>query len=396
LRTIYSVGFFLAVILFPVGALYQPAVLGAWASTPAAILFFVLAIFRIFRLRFRAEAKNVLGFLIWIIVVSLISVALYDFKSFYFAKGIATLVLIISWISPILIIPMISERVLSLSVSYAIIVTLFGYIILDLNLLPNDLIRNLLVSSEFHNIYDNRPKGLNSEPSHFSAVIGRLLFAWFLIKESGKKYSSNRLLLFLIIFGSIMLFTGSKGAFASVVIISLSTFFSIRSILIFILIAPVIFFISPNLISLFTVDIQNFMSISTRAGLGLASLMSLLDNPLGYGVYGFYPVMGDYGSKAIMALPAILTNLSEIENIVYELESVSFKSSILDFLVIGGLAFVRLIYVILRNVNKRDPRVLAGIFYLIASGFYVEGAQTIGFFLLLGVIINCFKITTSK
>lgn len=390
---IYSVGFFLAVVLYPVGALYQPAFLGAWTASAAAPIFFSLALLRLFRIRFRAETKEILGFIVWIVAMSFVSMLLYGVSKFYIFKGIATLILVISWMAPLLIIPLISARVLSLSVSFALAVTVLGYFVLDINIGPADLIRSLLVSPEFHDIDDARAKGLNSEPSHYSATLGRLLFAWFLIKETGRKYSSYRLLLFLCFFGFIMLLTGSKGAALSVLVMTLATFFSIRSIALSLLIVPIGFLIFPDLVSLFVVDLQNFMSVSTRSGLTLAALMAFLGNPLGYGFYGFYPVMADYGAKGISALPDFMINLSELEEIVYQLESVSFKSTILDFLVIGGLAWIRIIYVYFSRVDTGDPRVLTAIFYLIASGLYVEGVQSIGFFLLLGVIFNCFKKT---
>lgn len=395
MNQIYSTGFFLAIILFPVGALFQPAFLGVWAASPASLILFALAMFRLFRFRFKDDAKEILLFIIWIAFMSLVSMSLYGISKFYFFKGIASLMLVITWMAPLLIIPLVSHRVLFLSVRTALIVSFLGFIILDNNIGPHGLIRNLLVSPEFHDINDSRPKGLSSESSHFSATLGRLLFAWFLIKEAGKQYSSSRLLLFLFVFGFIMLITGSKGAVISLAAMAMATFFSLRSMAIFFLTIPIGFMMFPDLTSLLEVDLQNFSSVTTRSGLALAAIMAFLANPFGYGVYGFYPVVADYGIKAIETLPAIMINLSEIETIVYQLESVSFKSTIFDFIVIGGLAFIRIIYVYFSRIDKSDPRALIAIFYLIASGFYVEGLQSIGFFLLLGVIFNYYKKTTA-
>ena len=380
----------------PIGAFYKPIMLGAWLATPAAPVFFVLSIIKMCKLNFRNEEKDILMFITWIIFTSIISILMFGVTSFYVSKAISNLIFVVSWLSPLLIIPMLPHSIRRIGVEAALMTLLFGFVVIDLKLGPTELIQGLLVAPEFHFIDDSRPNGLNSESSHFSAIMGRLVFAYYLLYEAGKQYSTRRLTAFLIMFGILMLLTGSKGAFASVLFVAFSTLFSLRTLLLFIVSVVIIWQLIPNLLNLISVDLENFTSLSTRGTLFFTAIIAILNNPLGYGVYGTYPVVSYFGQIAIEKLPDVPLNLSEIYMIVFDLKSVSFKSTVLDFIVISGVAFLVLIKRVFAGVDFRDPRVIAALFYLFASGLYVEGPTTYSFFVLLGVVAVTFKKEGAK
>ena len=388
---IYAFGFVLAMAVMPIGAFYKPAIFGAWLATPAAPIFFLLALLKLCKLTFRNEDKYILFFLVWVILLSIPSLLMFGVSSFYFTKSVSNLIFVLSWLSPLLLVPKLSPECVKLGIALALGTLFFGFVVIDLKFGPTEFIQGLLVAQEFHFIDDSRPNGLNSESSHFSAQLGRLVFAYYLLHEAGKKYSTTRFTVFLFIFGFLMLLTGSKGAFVSVLFVAASTLFSLRTLILSFAAMLITFQLIPDLIKLVSIDLQNFTSLSTRGTLFFIAIIALMNNPLGYGIYGTYPVISYFGPIAIDNLPNIPLNLSEIYTIVFQLESVSFKSTLLDLLVIGGVAFLLLLKRALSDVDLKDPRVISALFYLLASGLYVEGPTTYSFFVLLSVIRLAFK-----
>ena len=90
-------------------------------------------------------------------------------------------------------------------------------------------------------------------------------------------------------------------------------------------------------------------------------------------------------------LSGSIFNLQEFNWIIDSLQNVSFKSSLLDFLVIFGIAFLLLIYLVARKINFRDPRAKAGFIYYTLTAFSVEGHNSILIFLGIAILFLYYK-----
>jgi hypothetical protein len=80
--------------------------------------------------------------------------------------------------------------------------------------------------------------------------------------------------------------------------------------------------------------------------------------------------------------------LTELQTIVGELTSVSFKSTLVDFGVVYGLPFWFFLAYVLRRIDLSDLRVRCALVYFALSGASTAGHESIAFFLGLAVLLR--------
>lgn len=383
----------IALIFFPFGSVYWPKSLGSLGASPAVPLLLFLGIIRMLI----APNKDHLAvvtrrILLYGIVCSFISLILFGWSNVAAVKTISHFLLAISWFAPLLCMEIISSHNLRQGLIFGLVVCLIGFIISDIaeNLISLN-IREILFSSEYEVTTDGRARGFNSESSHFAANVGRYLFSLYLLIESNRRYSSARFLIFLCFLSICLVLSGSKGAAIAIGFVLIGAFVSRKTIKYGVLLIPVVFFIVDMQIENISFDIENFTSTSTRTGMFVASLWSFVVNPFGYGYYGFYDVMAQFGSKTLLLLAGLPLLLNEFEYIVGDLTNVSFKSSLLDFLVFFGVVFLFYISYIAKRINLSDPRVRAGFIYFLVTALSVEGHNSITFNLGLAILFVYYK-----
>jgi hypothetical protein len=385
--------FLFALFLLPFGVIYQPEKLGYLAASPAIPLFMILGLLRLFKVgKFDVLGHAARLLYLWGVISSLFAIVIFGWSDLSGSKAISYIFLCAAWMAPLLCMGVVSKGDLKIGLIAGLCVSLFAYVTSDLfvNFWPAS-IREFLFHGDYVNYLDGRPRGFEAEPSQFSANLGRYLFAIFLLSEVKKNYSSKRLMVFLSFMALCMIICASKGAAITIAIVILLVAIKKSFYKYGIFLLPVLYYIVINQAENLTFDIENFTSTSTRIAMLITALLAFLCNPFGYGFYGFYDVMSYFGVVTFDFFSDSSLNLQEFEFVVKDLKNVSFKSSLLDFLIIFGSAFIAFIFFLLRKINFSDPRVGAGFVYFISSAAYVEGHTSIMFFVGLSILFLYYK-----
>ena len=394
MNSLVSKLFSLALILFPFGGVYEPQWLGYLSASPAIPLFAFLGILLLLTTTYSSCELRRLTFLLyfWGAGVSILSMVIFGWSQLSGIKTVSYAVLCAAWFSPLLCLAKVSIRDLRVALTLGLSVYFIAYISSDLfpSFLPIS-IRHFLFNGDYFNYEDMRPRGFNTEPSHFASGLGGFLFALFLVLDFNRPYSNKRFIKFLCICTLCMVASGSKGSSITMLVIICALGISRNFFKYLIFLFPAGYYIAFSQYENILFDIEHFTSVSTRFAMTVAALLAFLSNPLGYGFYGFYDVMRQFGTMTSEYLSGSIFNLQEFNWIIDSLQNVSFKSSLLDFLVIFGIAFLLLIYLVARKINFRDPRAKAGFIYYTLTAFSVEGHNSILIFLGIAILFLYYK-----
>ena len=220
------------------------------------------------------------------------------------------------------------------------------------------------------------------EASHFSALISFYAFFIFAHIERNRSYSIIRLICFMALSSWVLLGLGSKGAIGGLVIAMMTIGFRWRQLPYLLLITPLVWILAATQFTALTLDYAEFSSVATRLGLALTTIMALAVNPLGYGYYGFYGAVQNFGTKAIDNLSQIFTlNLLELHSIVTDLVAVSTKSTLLDFLLTFGVFFIIFAWKLICRIDLMDPRARVFLLYIFIISMTASRHASIPFFL---------------
>ncbi|MEQ1592331.1 MAG: hypothetical protein ABL892_08085 [Thiobacillaceae bacterium] len=401
-----SIIFSCAIALTAFGAVYRPEALGFLAASPGVLLIasclpLVILMRLMGRRTLSSVSVNTWRLLGYGIITSALSLFIFGWSEKYFAKSGALLVLTAVWLSPLLYFDYLRVRHLRIGLVAALVFCIIGYLVGDL--LPGGMplaLQEIVFGSTYQEYYsDTRAQGFMQETSHFASLVGRYTFLVYLLRETSLTYSAKRLTIFMVGLIAVMAIIGSKGAAISVIVAVLSISITKRQLPYFILFAPVLWWVGLSNFQATIYDIENFTSGSTRITLALASVSGLIHNPLGYGYYGFYGAIQQFGGWSIAwlgdRLPLIFT---EVATIVDELHNVSTKSTLLDFVLVYGIFFVWMMLALIRRIELRDPRARAACIYLLFSALTTSGHESISFFLGFAVLIHAFpkKATSAR
>ena len=156
-------------------------------------------------------------------------------------------------------------------------------------------------------------------------------------------------------------------------------------------IAEQIAFLLSDQAATITSDVENFTSTASRLTLMLASVQAFIANPFGYGYYGFYGAIQKFGTLAIAQVTEhTLLIVTELIDIVEELNNVSTKTTLFDFILVFGAPFIYFLVRLLRRMRLSDTRVRAALVYLFLSAMGTTGHQAILFFLGLALLVKLY------
>ena len=379
--------FNIGVILQVFGAVYQPTELGYLASSPGNIFLLISIVFS-----FDSIKTNLVSRLGWTLVAcgylaSTVSLLFFGYNELYALKTLNLGVLNALWLSPLICSNFIVTTGLKRSLILALLICGGAVFTSDIfpALLPDGL-RRLIFAERLSNYWDVRMRGFMTETSHLAWLVSRYLLILILLNESGRKYQSYRFLASMVLVATVVLLIGSKGAAFGVAITLASIIFDKRRWYLALLLLPMAAFVLVYQVDSIIFDVENRTSTATRTGLALASIFAFADNPIGWGYYGFYGVLREAGMKAIGIINNIGLDSSEILKITDEFDSVSFKSSIGDFIVVNGFLFIYVVSRLVSRVDLSDPRARSGLIFFMVSGLSCSGNESIGFFLGLAVL----------
>lgn len=385
----FSLMFSAGVALTALGAMYQPAFLGYLAASPGVLLIACSLLMLPSASRGRTRQEREVSWLIgWGLLISVPSVLMFGFVTSYLAKTFTLLVLTTIWISPLMCVPHVNKRHLRAGLVTALATCLAGFVLADLlrGTIPASL-NGLIFGGEYADYDSLRPRAFMQENSHFATIVGRYLIVLFLLHEGGHAYSARRLGWFVALLVMILGGLGSKGGAISVLVAAMVVGMTRKLLPLFLLLLPFLGMVVAQQANVVAVDIENFTSVSTRATLLLTTLAGVVCDPFGYGFYGFYGAIQTFGGWAMNWLgdqvPLILT---EVVDIVEELNNVSTKSTLMDFALIFGAPFLMLMWTVLRRCQLKDPRVQAALVYAFLSALSTSGHESISFFLVLAVV----------
>lgn len=382
------------IALLAFGAVYWPEPLGTFAASPGLpliLLAILLAPFarpadlQLFR---RLKIKR----LLWVPVAgSAVSVAVFGWNSAFATKFVSLGLLNMVWLSPLLLADYLQIRHVRLAAKVGIVVCALAFVVSDLlHVLPGFL-QGALFGAGYLDIPDIRPRGFSEEASQFSATFSRLIVVNYLIWESSRRYSPNRLIGFLVGLAGLLVALGSKGAVSGIALAFLSFAVGRRQLPYLVLALPLAGWLGMQQLDAISVDLEQFSSTSTRITLTLTGVAASVANPLGWGYYGFYGAVQSFGGWALDwisdQLPLLLY---EARDIIEELNNVSTKSTLLDFTMVFGWFFVILMVDIVRAIRFRDPRVRACWVYVVTSSLSTSGHLSITLFLVLAVMLRLY------
>lgn len=392
--------FCVGVALMAFGATYWPVVLGYLAASPGLLLITLALLLMpltgsVLRTPVSRDAWRLLG---WGLLTSLVSVVIFGWSTLYAVKSISLLLLSAVWLTPLLCIDHIRTAHLRRALWAALAVSAVGYVAGDVfrGSMPAGL-QSLLFGAGYDEYLHTRPRGFMQENSHFATLVGRNLLILYLLYEASRPYSPRRLAAFLVGLAGLLVGLGSKGAAVSLAVAVLSIGLTRRQLPYLVVLAPLVWWLGTLQIEALSYDIENFTSASTRLTLGLAVLAALVMNPLGYGYYGFYAAIQQFGGWSMAwlgeRLPLIL---SELTDIVEDLNNVSAKSTLLDYGLVFGLPFFLMLMRWLRRIRVSDPRARAALTYLLLSSLASSGHESISLFLGLAVLLRLFPKTAAQ
>lgn len=377
------------IMLQAFGAVYKPEFLGFLAASPGVLSLLLAAV-----LSFRyALASWVAGsawlLLAWGLVTCSISMAYFGWHELYAEKMFNLMILSMVWIAPLLCIHALSINTLKWGLGIGLVICFLGYLLSDL--FPGALpafVREWAFGGGYDIYYDARPRAFMTEPSHFGTILGRYGILLYLIFEIGRPLDRVRLLIALVILAALLLLSGSKGAAVAMALSLVMLVTNRRAFGLAVVLIPAAWWLLSLQFDAFATDLERFTSTGTRVGLWLAGLGAILSNPLGWGYYGFYGTASLFGHWAMDLLYGYQLRLSELEMIVGELTSVSYKSTLLDFTVVFGWPFLFFLYRIMREIDFSDLRVRCSATFLIILGLSTSGHESISFFIGLAFLLR--------
>lgn len=381
----------LGIMLQAFGAVYKPESLGFFAASPGVPLLFVAALLSLPNALSDGVSGRAWALLFWGIIASFTSLASFGWQEIYGEKFLPLFILTISWMAPFLCIAYINLKFVKFSLIIAILICLIGYIISDIfpEIMP-DIIRQFIFGEDYQFYSDPRPRSFMPETSQFGNIVARYAMALFLIYEINKKYDQKRFIIFLIFISICLFFIQSKGAGLSIALVMILTVINKRGFLWAVVALPIVWLLGQSQIAALGFDLENYTSTSTRVGLWLAGSAALTLNPFGWGYYGFYGTVSSFGDWAIGVLSQFPINFWELESIVYDMKSVSYKSSLLDFGAIFGLPFWFFVIYLLRRMDFSDARVRSSVAFFFLSALSTSGHDSISFFLGLALLFRFF------
>jgi hypothetical protein len=393
--------FALGIALLPFGAVYWSEALGTLSASPGLLPIMLatllaplfrpryLPIFRRLRLKMLLLAP---------IIGSVLSLAVFGWNPLYASKFFSVGLLSLIWLSPVLLIDYLKIRHLRHAVIFGITISLIGYITSDLFQALPDTVRNVVFGEAYVQSRDGRPRGFSQEASHFSAALSRLVIIYYLIYESQRPYNRIRLIAFLLGLGVFLAALGSKGAVVGIAIALISFTMRLRHVHYLLLILPVVWWLIATQSSAFFADIEQFSSTATRVTLLLTGMVATFANPLGWGYYGFYGAIQEFGTWSLefinIRFPVFL--LFEARDIIENLNAVSTKSSLIDFAMTFGWIFVFLMVKVVVLVQFNDNRVRACWVYVAITSLSTGGNLSILFFLTLAVMLRLYPRVSQK
>jgi len=383
------------VALLAFGATYWPAELGSLAASPG-ILVIALAVLCMPFCRKQSRPLFTalkLRRLLWTPVLgSLISIAVFGWDPLYVGKFFSLGLLSLIWLSPLLLADSLNIQHIERAAVAGLLICIVAYVFSDLS--PGGLpssIKGLVFGGGYDDYTDHRPRGFSEEPSQFSALVARYVIVLFLIRDANRPYKSTRLVTLLVTLSIALVGLSSKGAVAGIALALLSFTIGRRQLPYLLLLAPLSWWLVNTQLESLSVDIEQFTSTSTRIGMTLTGLSSVVLNPLGYGYYGFYGAVRGFGNWSIDWLTDRLPLLmSEMSTIVDDLTNVSTKSTPFDFAMVFGWLFIWMLVRIGLLINLRDPRARATFVFLLASSLSTSGHLSITFFLGLTVLLKLY------
>lgn len=206
----------------------------------------------------------------------------------------------------------------------------------------------------------------------------------------------GRLMFAMICLAAVLLISGSKGAAVAIALTLLLMVLNRRAFGFALILVPFAWWLASSQFDAIAIDVDRFTSTATRIGLWLAGTGATLTNPLGWGYYGFYgtvPIFGNWAMDMMFGLPFRLT---ELEIIVGDLSSVSYKTTLLDFSVVFGWPFIGLLIWYLKQVDLSDLRVRCAVTFLIILSISTAGHESISFFLGIAVLLKFFPKVQSQ
>lgn len=373
------------------GAVYQPEALGFLAASPGVPLLLLAALLALRGAKYDPIARKSWWLLGWGLLCSLISVAVFGLTPVYLTKIVPLLILSTVWIAPLLCLPYLSTSVVRTAVTAGLLITAVGYLSSDLlKILPSGL-HALIFGGGYETYVDSRPRAFMTETSHFAALVGRYAMVLLLLREAGRAYDPTRLIIWVVGIALALLITESKGGAVSMCATLLALSAGRKSWRYIFILVPVAWWIADSQVEAISFDIENFTSTSTRVGLWLAGLCALVVNPAGWGYYGFYGTVETFGAWSMDYLSDLPFLFTELQVIVNELTSVSYKSTFLDFAVTFGLPFLLLLRDILKRLDLSDGRVRCALAYFFISSASTAGHESIAFFLGIAVLVKFYS-----
>jgi hypothetical protein len=388
LSNLISILFCIGIASSALGALYQPTSLGYLAASPGVLLIaFTLLFLPLCRLSL--IGRSTLLLLGWGLVVSFVSLVIYGYSPTYVSKMGALFVLSSIWLAPLIWGERINLHHLRLGLLGALIICFIGLLAIDF--FPLNQFRDIFFGENFRIVEHRRVRGFMQETSHFAHIIGHAFFLLYLISRSGRPVLYHDLLVCLMLLAVLLGLIASRGSAMSVLMALLIATLNRRSAFYLLMITPFIYWAGGEVAKSIIYDIDNFTSTATRSTLLLTSLDAFFHNPLGYGYYGFYGALQQFGRIAIEFVSGQTSFVTtELLDIVEELNNVSTKTTVFDFGLVFGLPFFALIWQIVTRINLADVRARAALVYFFLSALTTNGHQSIFFFLGLTVLMRLY------
>lgn len=370
------------------GSVYRPEFLGTLASSPGSLVLLVAVVLSLLFSKMSKYVKYTIFLFFWGLLVSFGSLVYFGWDDLYFRKFFSISVLMILWLSPVLCLENVEKRYLEVGLILGISILFLGYILSDVLRIVPSSIYGLLFGNNTDIYFDSRPRSFMSETSHFSGLLGRYAICLFLLVEVGRRFSPARLFFALASIGAILFYIQGKGAAIALIFAMVASALNKRSIPYLVLIIPLGIVIGNAQLQALGIDIEKFSSTSTRTVLIAGGLLSVTSNPFGYGFYGFYEAIRQFGGVAADAASSFGVNLSEVDDIIYTFENVSSKSTLVDFVIIFGFSFLVYLFAIIRGIDLKDPRALSALVFVAILGLSTSGNETIPFFLAITILLR--------
>lgn len=391
---IISIIFCTGIALLPFGAVYWSEALGTLSASPGLFCIFIALLIAPF-----SRIKHIPIFLTLkllrlvkiSILGSVISLLIFDWSQYFAYKFVTLFILTTVWMSPLFLSDFIKLEHLKKSVIIALVICIFAYFFSDfLNVIP-DPISKIIFSEKYLEFHDDRPRGFMEETSQFSATVARYMIILYLLYESPRIFNPKRLITFFIILSLPMVLFSSKGAVLTAAIALLSCCLSLRQMPYLIFLGPLAYWLIEGQADALIADFNYYTSAGTRISMALSALSASILNPIGYGYYGFYPAMNLFGAWILEIVTNILSvRLDEARDIIENYNNVSFKSTVLDFMVVFGWFFIKMLRDIIIRIDFKDPRVRACAIFFSISSLTTSGHLSITFFLGATVLLKCF------